>query len=344
MHGSSSSQRGLSQPNCNFDLLEGREFSFPKADPVLHTYGFVLWKPQASIVAEPLSYAEHAGRRGKLTGRKVRAHGITWYEGQLDDCSLLYAEDASGHSTYPGIQHLEFNGKIVFEDMLAAGEALIGSEVIVKADGLEPRHRLYTPRRNVWYPLRDGERLRVVGTDTYRYAHAKGVGPYFLKVARQTGETGLIKFNPNYLTTAHGPLVTVAGALGGTTASLDAESAEGKPVADPLQMPSAAMVAAALPFARHRVDAFDPGLLAPVEVPEEFVLNVAAMDIEPNAISAAQDLRRAGYAATVSPQQAPERVFYRIQIEGFNTVDAALAAAEDLAQRFGWRDTWVIPR
>lgn len=120
----------------------------------------------------------------------------------LDTCRPVYAEDASGYSAASPAFHLEMHGKIVFDDTLSFARGLIGSDVVVLGQGLEPNHRLYTPVRGDSFPLAANARLSVVSVDTHRYAHAKGVGPFFLTVLDAAGRRGLIKYNPRYIAAA----------------------------------------------------------------------------------------------------------------------------------------------
>ena len=196
----------LVTPRCAYDSVRGDEFRFPTADRALQHYGFVLWRETASIVSDPLAYDRVSGRRGKLTGKTIYEHGINWFEALMEDCSYIYAEDASRFSNYHGLEHLKLHGKVVFFDLLAVANELIGEVLIVQGAGLESRQRLYTESRAHSYPLHDGERLTVLGIDEHRYAHAKGVGPFFFRVQRKAGQTGLIKFHPKYVRTTQGLL------------------------------------------------------------------------------------------------------------------------------------------
>ena len=184
---------------CADAVASGDSFVFASADRVLQSYGYVMWRQQPSLVAEPLPYADYVGRRGRLTGRVLQRQGERWLEAVLEDCQRVYAEDASRHSPHAPLRHLELHGRVYFTDSLQRAKRLVGQVVTVKGEGLIPRQRLYTARRDVWYPLEAEQSLRVIGVDTHRYAHAKGIGAFFLKVENAAGQRGLVKFNPRYL-------------------------------------------------------------------------------------------------------------------------------------------------
>lgn len=301
------------EPACDFDALPGREFRFSTADPVLRPYGFVLWKPSPSLFAEPLSYAEVSGRRGKLTGELIERDNLRWHVGFLDDCRPVYAEDASAHSDYDRQLHLELNGKIIFSDIEAAAEQLIGRDVIVQGPGLEPRQRLYTPERGRFHPLRGGDRLRVVGIDPHRYAHAKGVGPLFLEVQRPSGARGLIKFNPDYVRLPDGslplrsPRVFVLG-----------EDAEAEPG-----------------FVSRGAGERVTTQPRPLGAGRGYLVTLATLPDETAGWSAVRELKNEGYTARLKVQPDGADLAYQLQVLGFDTPAAARAAGEALAGRYG---------
>jgi hypothetical protein len=292
--------------DCDFDYRPGREFLFPSADPVLQGYGFVLWKVEPSLVSEPLSYARYQGRHGKLTGASLVRQGVRWFEGVLDDCSPVYAEDASSHAEYAGLDHLAFHGKIVFADTYAAAKTLIGHDVLVLGEGLEPRQRLYTSSRTRYYPLFDGEALKVIGIDMHRYAFAKGVGPFFLEVINARNEVGLIKFNPEYLEVPHGSLPVYPKPR-------TRDFASGLPKRDVIQANS------------------------PILGDTNYQLTISRFTHEADGLAAVYDLEQAGFSARLWPQATTKGVIiYTLQIDGFQTAALAQSLADILARRYGW--------
>lgn len=289
---------------CNFEYRPGREFQFPTADSVLQPYGFVLWRAEPSLAANPLDYSLHQGRRGKLSGETVIRDGVVWYSGLLDDCTHVYAEDASANASRDGLEHLSFSGKVFFADTYAAAKSLIGHDVIVRGEGLEPRQRLYTHSRRLFYRLSDRQVLRVLGIDTHRYAHAKGVGPFFLQVENAHGKRGLIKYNPDYLELPHGPLPIYQSPPGREFASTN--------------LPAG--------LSGERVQGNQP-------MPYEgYALNLNRFTKQSTGLQAVAELQEAGFNAQLLEQD----MSWNLRVEGFATERMAQAMLRILASRFGW--------
>ena len=297
--------------NCNYQYRPGREFQFPSADKVLQPYGFILWKSKPSLVSPPLDYSLNLGRRGKLSGEFVYNDGIRWFTGVMDDCSRVYAEDASAHAERSSLEHLMFHGKVFFADTYAAAKTLIGHDVIVRGKGLEPRQRLYTQQRKQYYSLSDGQVLKVVGIDTHRYAHAKGVGPFFLRVENAQKQQGLIKFNPDYLEVPYGVL----------------------PVYQ--RTPARVFVDDPLP-ARASTGGSRPSGNQPMLGENAFALTVKHFNSEAEGLAAELELKQAGFSARLMPTTTAQGLSYELQVEGFASERLATSMARILANRFGW--------
>ena len=298
-------------PACDFESADGHEFQFSSADSILQPYGYVLFKTAPALLREPLNYAEYSGRRAKLTRRSIVRDGIRWFEGLLDDCTPLYAEDASGGSARDGLNHLAFFGKVVFEQWHREAEQLIGQDVVVRQAGLEPGQQLYSWDEHRSYALRDGEVLTVIGIDTHRYAHAKGVGPFFLRVINEDDEAGLIKYNPRYLHLPEGDL------------ALSRLGASQPQVADRAATP--AMELAARTGQRRRPS------------PRSYVLTVSHFMDEQAGLVAERKLAQGGYNARLLSYDEPDgSVIYKLQIAGLASAEMASEMARQLATRFEW--------
>ena len=297
--------------NCNFEFRPGREFQFPSADDVLQSYGYILWKNKPSLMSEPLDYSLHQGRRGKLTGDFVVRDGIVWFAGVMDDCTRVYAEDDSTHSELNRLEHLLFNGKVVFADTYAAARSLLNHDVIVRGEGLEPRQRLYTAERSRWFSLSDRQVLKVVDIDMHRYAHAKGVGPFFLVVENQHGQQGLIKYNPEYLEVPHGVLPIYS--------------------APPARQLTSAPLPARARYIGPRVEGNQP-------IPGEhgFVLSINRFARQADGQAALLEMQQAGFDAQLVPRMAQDATYYQLQISGFPSRPLAESMARIVASRFGW--------
>ncbi|MDE0854050.1 MAG: SPOR domain-containing protein, partial [Nevskia sp.] len=55
----------------------------------------------------------------------------------------------------------------------------------------------------------------------------------------------------------------------------------------------------------------------------------------------AQQLRGAGYAATVQTAQVRGQTWYRVQLRGYPSADAARAVAAELQSRFSYQGLWI---
>jgi hypothetical protein len=73
----------------------------------------------------------------------------------------------------------------------------------------------------------------------------------------------------------------------------------------------------------------------------EWGVNIASYPSGDDAEKQAQQLRAAGYAASVQPAQVKGQTWYRVQLKGYNSADAARATAAELQTRYGYPGLWV---
>ena len=184
--------------SCGYARLPGLEFAFADLDPSLADGHFVLWRRSPKLVSEPLA-AHYGGRRGKLSGEFFWEDGERWFPAMLDDCTQVYAMDTSAGSPEGPMLHLQSVARIYYLRHLEFARSLVGQRLMVFGPGLEPLHRLYTADNHVSYPLVDGELVEVLGVETHRYGHTKGLGGFYVLVRNSIGQTGLIKFHHDYL-------------------------------------------------------------------------------------------------------------------------------------------------
>ena len=80
-----------------------------------------------------------------------------------------------------------------------------------------------------------------------------------------------------------------------------------------------------------------------VAVPNgSWAINIASYaDAEP-ADKQAKELQAAGYKATVQPAQINGRQWYRVQVRGFNSSEAAQAQMQALKTKSGYANVWVV--
>jgi len=70
-------------------------------------------------------------------------------------------------------------------------------------------------------------------------------------------------------------------------------------------------------------------------------VNVASFPSADDANKHAQQLQANGYAATVQQAQVKGQTWFRVQLRGYPSVDAARAVVAELQARFGYQGLWV---
>lgn len=70
-------------------------------------------------------------------------------------------------------------------------------------------------------------------------------------------------------------------------------------------------------------------------------VNIASYPAQADAEQHARQLQAAGYAATVQQAQVRSQTWFRVQLRGYASADAARAAAGELEARFSYRGLWV---
>lgn len=186
------------QEVCDYPGISAPEFVFSEADQRLQRFGYVLWHRNPSVLEEPLAYNGYAGRRGKLLADVIKADNRLWHVAVMQNCEKVYAQRNVPGAPFQGLKHLEYNGRVYFRSGLLHAKRLVNQNIWVNQTGLEVRQKMYTANPSVSYPLVHGQKLTVVGVDTKRYSHTKGVGPFFLRVRDERGQEGLLKFNEQY--------------------------------------------------------------------------------------------------------------------------------------------------
>jgi len=73
----------------------------------------------------------------------------------------------------------------------------------------------------------------------------------------------------------------------------------------------------------------------------EWDVNVASFPSADDANKHAQQLQANGYAATVQQAQVKGQTWFRVQLRGYPSVDAARAVVAELQARFGYQGLWV---
>jgi hypothetical protein len=119
-----------------------------------------------------------------------------------------------------------------------------------------------------------------------------------------------------------------------TPAAAAAENAVPSPLAMPVAAPPTVAAGAVSPAPPPAVPA-SPGEAG-------WTVNVASYADNDAATRQLQQLRAAGYGASVQPVEIKGRTWYRVQLRGFATADAARAKAGELQTKLGYANLWVI--
>lgn len=186
------------QASCDYSEISAPEFVFSEADERMRRFGYLLWHKSPSVLEEPLEYGAYVNRRGKLLANVINADNRLWHVAVMENCEKIFAERNVPGAPFQGLKHLEYNGRVYFRSGLLHAKRLVNKDIWVNETGLEVRQKMYTADPRISYPLSHGQRLQVIGVDTKRYAHTKGVGPFFLRVRDDQGRDGLLKFNEQY--------------------------------------------------------------------------------------------------------------------------------------------------
>ncbi|HWY23373.1 MAG TPA: SPOR domain-containing protein [Nevskia sp.] len=133
----------------------------------------------------------------------------------------------------------------------------------------------------------------------------------------------------------------------------DGLTTEGEPIVVPRAPPRTPPAprptapAAANPAAGSAPPAAPPVSPSPVPPPPappgngEWGVNIASYPVEDAAQKQAQQLRAAGFAAAVQQAQVKGQSWYRVQLRGYASAEAARAASAELQARFGYQGLWV---
>lgn len=105
-----------------------------------------------------------------------------------------------------------------------------------------------------------------------------------------------------------------------------------QPLPIPLPAPAAPALAASPPLAAG----------AAGQGSGMWILNIASFPEAASAEAEVKKLQAAGYGVNVSPAQVKGRTWYRVQLAGLESVAQARGIAEQISEKLGYKDTWVI--
>ncbi len=140
--------------------------------------------------------------------------------------------------------------------------------------------------------------------------------------------------------------------LAANDSGTDGLATEGEPIVaprapprmPPTARPAAAATANPVPGSAPAAVAPPPASAPPPAGPPgngEWGVNIASYPLADAAQKQAQQLRTAGFAAAVQQAQVKGQIWYRVQLKGYASADAARAASAELQARFGYQGLWV---
>lgn len=183
--------------DCNYESLPGKEFVFREQSESLQKYGYLLWKKAPDMRSESLSYKDYVGKKGKILEQQVEDRITLWHVAVLDTCEKVYT--SAGLKSRPkSIEDIEKFTSVCFLSTIKLGELMKGKSIWVNNNGMINDQSLFTDDPSESYQLSHLESLEVEGVSTRSLGRAKGAGPLYLKVKKQTGEKGYMVFNDQY--------------------------------------------------------------------------------------------------------------------------------------------------
>lgn len=175
-------------PPCVYEKVDGDPFEFVPTYPGGEGGGYFGWKTHPDA-AKRLPYFAYVGRKGKLTSEVITTSDSLYRKAILENCEVVFAEISKEYPVY--------QGAVLAKD-LARARSLVGRQIWSNNALVMKNLDLITadPRRS--YPVRNIERLLVTGVVLQQYGHASGASSFFIKVRKDSGEEGLLRFSDQY--------------------------------------------------------------------------------------------------------------------------------------------------
>lgn len=172
-----------------------KDFVLIEKDESLQKYGYMFYRKEKTISSiDDFSYVsiflpckEYVNKKGKITNIVRTKMGKIYLEVQLETGEKYYFRDD------------EFDNRpFYFIEEYEEALKMMDSFIWIKQNaGI---WELITEDKNISYQIENLEKVKIIGILTKKLGHSsvKTKGPFFLKVQKQTGEIGLIKYNKNY--------------------------------------------------------------------------------------------------------------------------------------------------
>jgi hypothetical protein len=153
-------------------------------------------KYKERVLVTDISLGEYGNTYGSEEGIFLKVKTDAGKEGYLKwNSDAYYSED-------PAPVLVASEPAMDIGDAVKKASALVGKYIWLNDLIASKPLKLITKDEGISYPLHQAEKLQVTGISQDKYDYAYGDGPFFLKVKKETGEEGLIKYNSDYLYTS----------------------------------------------------------------------------------------------------------------------------------------------
>lgn len=188
---------GLFSKECDYQSIEGEVFTFSSTYAGGEKYPYFSWSKNPSTAGWKLSHNNYVGKKGKLTTDIVKESvysSFSYQKAVLENCEIVYAQISQKNTAIDGVY---------FDKEIQEANKLIGKLIFVKNTLVLKPQKLITEAKDITYSLKNIERLNVIDISFQSFPYSMGTGPFFLKVKKENGDEGLIKYNSRYFYTEY---------------------------------------------------------------------------------------------------------------------------------------------
>lgn len=170
--------------------VAGKQFSFGPIFSSARNPRYSSWYDRPdSDPRHNLPYDEYVGRRGKLTEEKTKpafGSSFAFQKAILENGEVVYANI---NITDPKYFY------VYFDEEVENAKKLIGKTVWINLAGSKAPSQLITSNVSVSFPLYNIEPVTVINYALESYGHSKGIGPFYLRLRKSSGDEGLFRYN-----------------------------------------------------------------------------------------------------------------------------------------------------
>lgn len=184
---------------CNYESLQGKEFTFREKSALLHRFGYQDWIKEPSSIGKHLDYESYVGKNGKLQESQVEVNRYSsFYIAILETCEKVYTR--GGTESWPrSVADVDGSGDIYYKDTLRQVEALVGTKIWLNMSSVAKVQGLLTDDPKVTYTLAHLDPLEVTGFSAKPIDHGFSSGrPFYLIVKKLNGDRGYLAFDDRH--------------------------------------------------------------------------------------------------------------------------------------------------